>query len=292
MLAPMGCRVSALLLLAFAACLTAAAARAGADDAAAELVFSHSGAVLRRISLEQLRAALPVERIEVDDPFYNKRKTFLAFRLADVFELGFGRPAASFAGENFFLRARDGYSKPVSAERLAEPGGFVAFADASLSRDGTPPAWEPIDRRQVDPGPFYVVWSEPRQNDPHRYPWPYQLVNFDRAPYATEYPHTLPPASASKAAAAGFAIFRRECVSCHSINGEGGKVGPDLNIPQSIVEYRPIEQIKAYIHDPNTFRRTSMPPHPHLSDADLDALVAYFTAMKGQKHDPGASPAS
>jgi len=86
MLAPMGCRVSALLLLAFAACLTAAAARAGADDAAAELVFSHSGAVLRRISLEQLRAALPVERIEVDDPFYNKRKTFLAFRLADVFE--------------------------------------------------------------------------------------------------------------------------------------------------------------------------------------------------------------
>jgi cytochrome c1 len=30
-----------------------------------------------------------------------------------------------------------------------------------------------------------------------------------------------------------------------------------------------------------------MPAHPDLSDADLDALVAYFRAMKDRKHDPG-----
>jgi hypothetical protein len=33
-----------------------------------------------------------------------------------------------------------------------------------------------------------------------------------------------------------------------------------------------------------------MPSHPGLSDADLDALVAYFTAMKDRKHDPGRTP--
>lgn len=290
MLAPMFGPALRLLLAFLVAALAAAPARAEADDTAATLSFAVSGSVVRRLSLDELRAALPVQRVEIDDPFYGKRKVFLALRLADVIALGFGRPAESFDSENFFLRARDGYSKPVSAERLAEPGGFVAFADAALS-PGDDPHWEPIDRRQLDPGPFYVVWAGPHQSDIHRYPWPYQLVLIDRAPYESEYPHTLPPDSASDAARAGFAIFRRECVSCHAINGEGGKVGPDLNIPQSIVEYRPAAQIKAFIRDPNTFRRTSMPPHRHLTAADLDSLVAYFSAMKDQKHDPEASPA-
>lgn len=290
MLAPMSRPALRFLLAMGAAALTAAAAGAGGDAPVAALGFAESGTVVRRLDLDQLRAALPVQRVEVDDPFYERRKVFLAFRLADVIALGFGRPAASFDSENFFLRARDGYSKPVSAERLAEPGGYVAFADAALT-PGDEPHWEPIDRRELDPGPFYVVWSGPRQNDVHRYPWPYQLVLIDRAPYQSEYPHTVPPDSASDAARAGFAIFRRECVSCHSINGEGGKVGPDLNIPQSIVEYRPVAQIEAFVRDPGTFRRTSMPPHRHLSAADLDALVAYFSVMKDHKYDPEASAA-
>ena len=67
---------------------------------------------------------------------------------------------------------------------------------------------------------------------------------------------------------------------CHAINGEGGKIGPDLNIPRSIVEYRPAEQIAAYVRDPAAFRYTSMPAHTHLSDSDLAHLIAYFEAMK------------
>jgi cytochrome c1 len=30
-----------------------------------------------------------------------------------------------------------------------------------------------------------------------------------------------------------------------------------------------------------------MPAHPDFTDADLDALVAYFRAMARRKHDPG-----
>jgi cytochrome c1 len=63
-----------------------------------------------------------------------------------------------------------------------------------------------------------------------------------------------------------------------------------LNVPRCIVEYRPAEQIKAYIRDPQSFRYTSMPAHPHLTDAQLEALLAYFTAMKDRKHDPGRTP--
>ena len=48
-----------------------------------------------------------------------------------------------------------------------------------------------------------------------------------------------------------------------------------------------MEQIKAYIHDPKTFRYGNMPAHPDLSPTDLDALIAYFRAMARRKHDPG-----
>jgi mono/diheme cytochrome c family protein len=90
----------------------------------------------------------------------------------------------------------------------------------------------------------------------------------------------------------GFSVFARECVRCHAVNREGGRVGPDLNVPQSVVEYRPEAQLRAYIRDPRSFRYGNMPAHPHLRDAELDGLLAYFRAMRARKHDPDArSPA-
>ena len=264
-----------------------AAPSAGYDQA---LRFARAGAPVRTLELAQLRESCGVEKIVVDDPYYGRRKHFLACPLREVLTLGFGEPAARLESADFFLEARDGYRKPASGARLLEPGGYLAFADADRAR-GADPGWEPIDRRQVDPGPFYVVWTGPQQTDPHRYPWPYQLATIEIAAFETEYPHTLPRGAAPGSPAwAGFAVFRDDCIACHAINGEGGRVGPELNVPRSIVEYRPTEQIKAYIRDPQSFRYTSMPAHPHLSDEQLDGLIAYFQAMKDAKRDP-AKPA-
>jgi mono/diheme cytochrome c family protein len=275
------------LLLALVAALLASPARAEP----AELRFERDGRLVRALPLAELRAGCGVAVVEVDDPYYGRRKRFLACPLAKVLELGFGAAAGGDPDASYFLRARDGYVRPASGRRLAEPGGWLAFADADLGA-GEPPRFEPIDRRQLDPGPFYLVWQGEGQSEPHRYPWPYQLVAIEIAPFETRFPNTLPrSASADSPAWAGFAIFAGECIACHAVNGEGGTVGPELNVPRSIVEYRPEAQIKAFVRDPQSFRYTSMPAHPHLTDADLDALVAYFRAMAGRKRDPRRPPA-
>jgi mono/diheme cytochrome c family protein len=282
----------ALVRLVFAGLALGAGAWLAAPARAEEtpLRFERDGALVRSLSRGELTAACGVKRVEVADPYYAKRKAYLAIPLACALEQGFGKPISDYRGENFFLRARDGYVKPASGARLAEPGGWIAFADA-----GQPGAtgWEPIDRRQVDPGPFYLVWSGPEQGDPHRHPWPYQLVAIEIAPFEARYPHTIPAGEPPGSPAwTGFAVFRSECVACHAINGEGGTIGPELNLPLSIVEYRPAEQLQRFIRDPAQFRYSSMPANPHLTQAQLDGLIAYFKAMQGRKHDPrGALPA-
>ena len=204
--------------------------------------------------------------------------------------LGFGQPAAEIAREDLFFEALDGYVKPSKGARAIEDGGYLAFADADHGH-GEDPGWEPIDRRGLDPGPFYVVWAKPNQTDAGGYPWPFELAAIEIVHFDKKYPYTIPVAApAASPPWQGFDIFRTQCISCHSVNGQGGKVGPDLNVPKSIVEYRPIDQLKAFIRDPETFRYSTMPAHRDLTDADLDALIAYFSTMKTLKHDPGKQP--
>jgi mono/diheme cytochrome c family protein len=274
--------VLALLLAVLASVAAAAEPR--------QIRFVRPGADPVVLSLDKLVAGCKPETIALDDPYYGAHKTYRACPLATVLALGFGQPITDFNGQTVFFQARDGYAKPVPAALLSEPGGFVAFADADHEK-GDDPGWQPIDRKQADPGPFYVVWTGAAQQDTHQYPWPYQLTQIEIAPIDKLYPHIAPSGlPAASPAYAGYTIFTAQCIACHAINGEGGSVGPELNVPRSIVEYRPADQIKAYIRDPGSFRYTSMPPHPTLSDADLDALVAYFTAMKDRKNDPGRAP--
>lgn len=286
----------ALALLAIASPRILHAAGADPSSPSAVLRFERDGALVRALPLAALRAACPTERVDVDDPYYHRAMSFFALPFPCVFEAGFGAPLASSAREDFSLRALDGYARPVAGAQLAEPGAWLAFADASLTPraalDADPPAlrFAPITRRELDPAPFYLVWTGAEQNDPHRHPWPFQLVTIDEVPFARRHPHTVPTGEPpGSPAQRGFSLFRSQCIACHAINGEGGAVGPDLNVPRSIVEYRPVAQIRAFIRDPRSFRYSAMPAHPGLTDADLDALVAYFRAMSARKHDPGGA---
>jgi mono/diheme cytochrome c family protein len=250
------------------------------------LRFARPGAEPRVVTAAALGKACAAETVEVDDPYYERTKRFRAWPLRCVLEQGLGALGPDFAEQDVLLRALDGYTRASDGAVLAEPGGYVAFADADRAASGQG-GFDPIDYRQADPAPFYVIWKGAGEQDVVRYPWPYQLAEIAVVRVEDRFPHAVPTgAAAGSPAARGFAVFRRSCLQCHAINGDGGRVGPELNVPRSIVEYRPEAQLRAFIRDPGSFRYTQMPANPHLSDPDLDALLAYFHHMSQHRFDP------
>ena len=263
------------LLLAIAACHKT---DASLDDGA-KLTFVRDGKTVATLTRAELVAKIEPQTVEGFDPYYGKNKRFRALPLAAVLERGFGS-SAGLDKDEFVLRARDGYAVPMRGSLVTEDGAYVAIQDLDV------PGWEPIGPQHVSPAPFYLIWKKPEQANLDAYPRPWQLDTIEIARFDKIYPHTSPGESASPHARRGYDIFRDECIKCHAINREGGHVGPDLNVPQNVTEYRPEDQIRAYIKNPATFRYGSMPAHPDLTDADLDALVAYLRAMKDRKYDP------
>ncbi len=278
--------------LALALALTACgrAAPSHAPDAAvsveprATLDFRVEGRTVRRVTLEELERAVGVETVTNFDAYYHRVKTFRALPLQRVLAVGFaGETGAPLATRQFVLRARDGYTVPIAGERLFEGGAYLAV------RDVENPSWEPIGPQRANPSPAYLVWGEAAQTSLETHPRPWQLAVIEITRFEVAFPHTVPTGEGPDSPAMrGFAVYAQQCVRCHAVNREGGRVGPELNVPQSIVEYRPEAQVRAYIRNPLTFRYGNMPAHPGLTDADLDGLVAYFRAMSTRKHDPDA----
>ena len=154
---------------------------------------------------------------------------------------------------------------------------MLAFADR------TPRAGKRLPKEKIRPGPFYLVWTGAEQTPQKGYPWPWQIVSVKSAIIEDEYPKAVPRnALRDSRALAGWAIFRRSCISCHAMSGQGGSVGPDLNEPRGITRYRDKKELKAYIRKASSFRHTRMPDFDDLTSSDLADLMAYFDFMSVQ----------
>jgi cytochrome c oxidase subunit II len=98
-------------------------------------------------------------------------------------------------------------------------------------------------------------------------------------------------AAAPTATGRGLEVFRSAvCSSCHAVQGQvsvsGPSIGPDLThvgsrrtLAGGVLANTP-DALRAWIADPQRYKPGALMPHVPLSDADLDAVVAYLEALK------------
>lgn len=233
-----------------------------------------------KYTLEVLKRQLPAQKIEVDDPVYKAKKVFEGFLLRDVLKLA--GMAADAAADEIVFTAKDGYSPNMTFDKLKKYDAYLVFREAGKK------SFDLVEqgRSKISPGPFYVVWKKNKGSD--HVPWPYQLVKIEAVNFKTKYPKVFPQnVDDDSSERRGFLIFKAECIRCHSINLQGGDLGPELNAPKNITEYWRADVLEAFIKDATSFRyKSKMPPFKSLTSEQLRDLMNYLKHMAKHKLHP------
>ena len=148
----------------------------------------------------------------------------------------------------------------------------------------------PLAKDKPSAGPFYLVWTDPAASQIGPEQWPFQVARIRQlAAVEQRFPALLPAADASAEVRAGFALYQKNCMACHRLNGAGdSEFGPDLNIPHNPTEYFTGDFLRQYIRDPQSLRRWPQGRMPGFSEQvlntmELEQLVGYLQHMAQRK---------
>ncbi len=238
--------------------------------------------------LSDLKENLEITSLSVDDPVYQETKMYEGFWLHDL--LAYAGLSEEIEGDTVRFQAADGYEiiMPYDQFRQVRQRGLVAFRDIAAERED----WIefPRGKDMISPAPFYLVWQTPSETGaeevvPSQF-WPYQLVQMEVINFAETYDRIFPSqVEETSLVYRGFLLFEAQCLHCHSINLQGGNLGPELNIPMNITEYRTEDILIDFIKDATRYRANSlMPPFEEkLTDEQINDILGYLTWMRDHK---------
>lgn len=221
------------------------------------------------------------------DLVYRKAKRYLAVSLQRVLENSFDLEDIDGQSAQLVFECNDGYLKTMPLAKALAADGWIAVADLDAPADKQ---WLDIGGRK-SPGPYYVVWRGVTRGNAAKFPWPYAVERlriveqdeFYQAAYPTSAPSAVP----------GYHAFRKHCLSCHAMNGVGGTIGVELNMPRSVTEYWQPAELRTFILDPSSYRlRSKMPTMKHLKPEELDSILLFLRTMAQQRADEQANAAT
>lgn len=252
---------------------------------AAELAIDLGHGVTRWTTASLLARADARTITVFDDVAFKRSRHYRAVPLVNLL-------SGIVAGDHLQFVAADGFAAEIPAALILNHRGSTAW----LAIEDPQRPWPTLPGGHGRAGPFYVVWTRPRAAGVEPEQWPYQLTTIRRRDsVVARFPAILPdPATpADSAVRRGLAVFQRSCFACHTLNGAGdARLGPDLNVPYNPTEYLRADLLRGYIRNPKSLRhwpQAKMPGFDRqtLSDADLDALLAYLQHMAGRKAEAG-----
>jgi hypothetical protein len=228
---------------------------------------------------------LPTQSLVLTGEFVKGEQTVTALALHDLWAALPVDPGADVV----LASCTDGYASVFTRAFVSKHLPFLV-----LEIDGKGPEHWPPPGLKFNPGPYVITVSS--QLSPgvatvldvdHKRPWGVNVIEFARfdarfAPVLTGRWGNL-----SVRAREGREIWINSCTSCHT--------GPDALFGGS-KSARPFEVVAAhagfnqayfrtYIRDPKALNpAATMQPHPHYTDAQIDALIAFIVA------EPASAP--
>lgn len=191
-------------------------------------------------------------------------------------------------GDHLQAVALDGFAAELPASILLAKEGAKAW----LAIEDPEHPWPPLAQGKPSAGPFYLVWTDPSASQIGPEQWPFQVARIRQlAAVEQRFPALLPATDANAEVQAGFAVYQKNCMACHRLNGAGdSEFGPDLNIPHNPTEYFTGDFLQRYIRDPQSLRRWPQGRMPGFSEqvlppAELQRLIAYLRHMAQRKSD-------
>ncbi len=254
-----------------------------------ELIFKNHGKLFKNLSLEQLEKITPPTTIVIFEPHELENRRFTGFPLNSLLTAVYGKDLKT--AEEILFTCLDGYQPSIPSIKFKKYSSYLVYASPD-KREFT--LGNKLQNNElVELEPFYLVWdniAHPELKAEGESDWPYQVTTIDLINFPDRFPNMAPPKNSSKEVKNGFLSFRKNCVPCHTINGEGGGKSVDLNYPVSVTEYYKEPGLIRWIDNPASIRyNTTMPAlNPNAKDREtiIRNIIAYLKAMKDNKRKP------
>ena len=264
-------------------------AAAATSAKAQDITFKSHGKIVRTVSVPELAKLLPTREITIWEPHEKKEVAFKAFDAGELLAKIYGDDWKK--SEEALFTCSDGFQPSLPMAEFGSHHGYLAFA---RNDDPEFSVMSPDKHEKVPVGPFYLIWENIKDASIRKQGtipgWPYEVTTIDLIRFADRFPRMSPPPGSSAVVQHGFFEFRKRCLSCHTVNGDGGGKGVELNYPANPTEYWKKDWLKKWITNPKSIRyNTEMHAFDKDSSSwerDRDSVLAYLKVMALNKRRP------